>query len=298
MMRSLRFALLAVLTLGLSPAAFTQSSAAAAAAGKISGTRAMLEADPPSGRLADLPPLPPNSRSTIFGGAIRKIDPVRDQFMLNVYGQRPMKILFDERTKVFKDGVKIPVHGLAPADHASVQTALDGDRIFAISVHILSSLPEGRYRGRVIRFNESSGELKIDAAPSPRPFTVYVPANATIVRTGQSAFTAMSSGRGDLRPGALVDVTFASGAGPIGVVSKINVLAVPGATFEFSGTIASLDIGTGTLVLIDPRDDHSYQIQFYPSEISGSQDLRIGQHVRLSASYNGASYIASEITPY
>jgi len=298
MIRSLVFALFAGAALALSPIATAQPPSKAAQSGRISGTRAMLEADPPDGRLADLPPLPPAKDSTIFGGAIRKIDPVRDQFMLDVYGQRPMKVLFDERTQVFKNGVKIPVHDLAPADHASVQTALDGTRIFAISVHILSSIPEGRYRGRVIRFDDASGELRLDAAPSPRPFVVSVPFNAAIARIGQSAFTAMSPGRGDLRPGALVDVTFASGGGPVGVASKIDVLAVPGASFAFSGTITSLDLGTGTLVLVDPRDEQSYQIQFFPSEIPDSQNLRVGQRVRLDASYDGSSYIASDIAAY
>lgn len=298
MIRSLVFVLAAGVIPVSTSMAIAQSAAAATQSGKVSGTPAMLDADPPGGTLADLPPLPSAKQSTIFGGAIRKIDTVRDQMTLDVYGQHPMKILFDERTQVYKDGVKIPVHDLALADHASVQTALDGTGIFAMSVHILSSIPEGKYRGRVIRFNDSTGELRLDAAPSPRPFTVYVPANAAITRTGQSLFTSLPSGRDDLRPGALVDVTFASGGGPVGVVHKIEVLAVPGAAFAFSGNITSLDVGMGALVLVDPRDDRSYQIQFFPSEIPGSRDLRIGQRVRLTASYDGHNYIASDITPY
>lgn len=301
MIQSLVFVLAAGTTLALSSNVVAQSSvssAASAQSGKTSGTRAMLDADPPGGALADLPPLPSAKQSTIFGGAIRKIDPVRDQLTLDVYGRHPMIILFDERTQVYKDGVKIPVHDLAPTDHASVQTALDGTGIFAISVHILSSIPEGTYRGRVIRFNDSTGELRLDASPSSHAFTLVVPKDASITRTGQSAFTSMPRGRNDLEPGALVDVTFASGGGPVGVVRKIEVLAVPGASFAFSGTITSLDVGMGTLVLVDPRDDKSYQIQYFPTEIPGVRSLRVGQRVRLTASYDGHNYLASDITPY
>src|SRR5580658_2529655 len=73
--------------------------------------------------LADIPPLP-RGKTTIFGGAIQNFDPVRDQFTLNVVGQRPMHILFDERTQVFRDGTKIGLRDLGPEEHASVETTL------------------------------------------------------------------------------------------------------------------------------------------------------------------------------
>src|ERR1035437_1775166 len=64
-----------------------------------------------SADLAALPP-PPRGRSTVEGGTIRSVDPVRDQLTLNVYGTKPMKILFDERTQVYRDGVKTPLSDL------------------------------------------------------------------------------------------------------------------------------------------------------------------------------------------
>src|ERR1039457_1341407 len=45
-------------------------------------------------------PSAPRGKSTVMGGEIRKVDPVRDELILGVFGQRPIKILFDERTKV------------------------------------------------------------------------------------------------------------------------------------------------------------------------------------------------------
>ena len=285
-----------LLTLG--PVAFAQPATAVTHSEKLSGPLAALDAGAPSANLPALPPSPSAKESTIFGGAIRKIDPVRDQFMLNVYGQRPMKVLFDERTQLYRDGVRIPVRDLSTADHASVQTALDGTGIFAISIHILSSIPRGEYVGRVLRYHYSSGELQLDAAPSPHPFTVHVSSTASIFRKGQSSFASEQSGLSDLRPGALVNVTFIPGAGPLGVATQIEVLAVPGASFIFTGNITSLDMSTGTLVLVDPRDQKSYRIQFVPSEFPGSQNLHIGQRIRLTASYDGVSYIASDIAPY
>lgn len=265
---------------------------------KPSGPQAVLEAGNPSTGLPDLPPAPSARQSTIFGGAIRNIDPVRDQFSLHIYGQRPMTVLFDERTQVYRDGVRIPVHDLKPADHASVQTALDGSGIFAISIHILSSIPKGEYVGRVLRFNDASGELQLDAFPSPRPFKVFVAPDASIVRKGQTAFTAEGSGRFDLRPGSLVQVTFSPGVGPMAMATHIVVLAVPGSSFIFTGSITNLDTAGGSLVLVDPSDQKSYQISFDPEAIAGSQNLRIGQRVRITAEYDGSAYRATSITAY
>lgn len=272
-----------------------QAAGARAQSGNIAGTRAAIGADVPTTGKATLPPLP-GGKSTIFGGAIHGVDPVRDQFLLDIYGAHPMKILFDERTQVYRDGVKIPLHDLGTVKHASVQTTLDGTHIFAVSIHILSELPQGDYRGMVVRYNSGTGELQLDASPAP-PFTVMVSRNASFLRKGQSAFTSQSSGPEDLRPGALVEVTFTAGDGPHAVASQVVVLAVPGSSFVFSGNLTALDTAKGTLVLVDPRDQASYQIIFSPYRIR-STNLHVGQRVRVVASFNGSDYEASDIVVY
>ena len=245
-----------------------------------------------------MPPLPSAKDSTIFGGAIRHIDPVRDQFLLDIYGQHPMKVLFDERTQVYRDGVKIPVHDLRPADHASVQTTLDGTRIFALSVHILSSIPHGEYRGRVLSFNESTGELKLDAAPSPQALAVHVPETASIVRKGQPAFTQEGSGRGDLRPGALGGRHLCDRRRPLGVASRITVLAVPGSSFIFSGNISALDVGSGSLVLSILATRRATGCIFALRNPRMSAICESARWCASAASYNGTDYTASEIGRY
>ena len=280
----------------LSGIAMIPAVAAQAQAGKLSGPQAALAADNASGGRAALPALPPPDTSTIFGGAIRKVDPLLDQFTLDIYGQHPMKVLYDARTQVFRDGQRIPVLSLGPVDHASVQTALDGTHIFAMRIHILSQMPTGNYRGRVLKYDRDTGVLELDAAP--RSIKVVVPGSATFSRSGQTAFTSQASGPSDLQPGALVSVTFAPGAGSRAVATNVVVLAVPGSSFIFSGNITALDMATGSLTLVDPRNGDSYQLSFYPGEIPESQPLHIGERVRITASYNGGSYVASEIRPY
>jgi hypothetical protein len=208
-----------------------------------------------------------------------------------------MKILFDERTLVYLDGKRVPLRELGPEDHASVETTLDGDRIFAVSIHVLSSAPEGDYEGRVVSYNSGTGELIIASSASREPFKLQVARDATFTRRGQPRFASQRSGPWDLQRGSLVSVEFESDQEGHGVAGKIAVLAVPGTAFAFSGNISWLDLQSGSLVLVDPRDQQTYQISFNAARVPAGMGLHIGQHVSIRADYDGMRYVASEITP-
>jgi hypothetical protein len=245
-----------------------------------------------------LPSLPaaPKGKSTIMGGQIRDVDPVRDQFALHVYGQRPVKILYDERTQVFRDGVKISLRDLGSEDRASVQTILDGANVFALSVHILSQAAQGECEGRVSYFDPRTNMLAVTSDISPRPVRLFVPENAQITRVGEPEFTASRSGLADLMTGALITATFTSDRNGHDVAKEITVLAVPGAGFVFSGNISFLDLHNGTLVLVDPRDQKSYQIHLDAARFPSVENLRAGVNVTVKAIYDGRQYEASGIT--
>jgi hypothetical protein len=115
---------------------------------------------PSASATLDMPAMP-KGKSTIIGGAIREVDGVRDQLTLNIFGGRTMKVLFDERTQLYRDGQKTPLRALRAGDHASVETVLDGTTIFARSIHILSQLPEGECQGQVLSYDRSKGELLV-----------------------------------------------------------------------------------------------------------------------------------------
>ncbi len=250
----------------------------------------------PSG-MPGLPPAP-RGKSTIIGGAITKVDPVLDQFSLKAFGQKPIKVLFDERTEVYRDGNRIPLRDLSPQDHASVQTVLDGSNVFALSIHMLSQTPQGDVQGHVEDFDAGTGQLTVRSSLSRQAIRLEVRPDTQISRQGQSAFTAEHSGTADLMPGAMVSIKFETGKQGKGVASRIVILATPGATFIFSGNLTSLDMHTGVLVLVDPRDDKSYQISFSSTGLPGTQNLHTGDHVRVSANFDGNHYVATDITTY
>ncbi|HEY1806402.1 MAG TPA: hypothetical protein VGG45_18165 [Terracidiphilus sp.] len=285
------------------PSARAQQIASAKAAdepsnvppGNSPGVPAGLEPDSAIRSLDSLPPAP-RGKTTILGGQIRSFDPVRDEFALQIYGQRPMKVWFDERTQVYRDGKRIPVRDLGPADHASVQTILDGENVFAVSIHILTGSAEGECEGRVLRFNEDKGELVVSSQMSPAPVTFRVPANTSIARVGERGFTAGSAGSSDLVAGTLVSVSFGADTARRNIAREIKVLAVPGAAFVFTGNISFLNMQMGTMVLVDPRDGKSYEIQFDSGRLPSSASLHTEANVTVTATYDGARYSANAIT--
>lgn len=248
--------------------------------------------------VSNLPGLPPGpaGKSTVLGGEIRNVDPVKDQFTLKVFGEKPIKILFDERTQVYRDGKRISLLQLTPSEHASVQTALDHADVFAVSVHILSQSPTGEYQGRVLSYHADTGELTIEAGAAGQPFKLHVSGTTSIARVGQSSFTSGQSNASDLARGSLVSVQFESGKDGRGVASRVDVLATPGSAFIFSGNISALDQHAGYLVLTDPRDDKTYQIFFDSIHTPNIPKLTVGGNLRVATQYDGTHYVATEIT--
>lgn len=275
--------------------ALSQAPATSAQQEQLADTRHSSNAETQPGDLLALPPVP-KGQSTILGGEIRNVDPVRDEFSLNVFGRGKMRILFDERTQLYRDGERIPLRDLRHEDHASVQTVLDGTHVFAVSIHILSQLPQGECQGRVLSYNPETGQLAIGSSLSPEPVRLLVAPGTPIVRAGQSTFTASHSGPSDLVKGTLVSANFQSDKQGRGVASEITILAVPGSAFVFGGNLVSLDLHSGLLVLLDPLNQKSYQIYFDSARVPVIQNLHPGEDVRVTAVYDGARYTANDIS--
>jgi hypothetical protein len=270
--------------------------AAANAQSQFSSQPSMLDS---TTALGDIPGLPaaPRGKSTILGGEISIIDPVRDELTLKVAGQHPVKILFDERTQAFIDGKRISLRQLGHADHASVQTLLDGTNVFALSIHILSQSPQGEYQGRVLNYDSSSNQLTISSPMFPQPLKILVPAGTPVVRVGQTAFVATHLGTADLVKGAMISVTFRSNKEGRGVADQVSVLATPGSTFVFTGNISSLDMHAGRLSIFDPADEKTYQVSFDAANFPSTQNLHAGDPVMVTADFDGDHYVANAITP-
>jgi hypothetical protein len=283
---------LCVVGVVLASMAMAQGSLAAQNSGQIASIQAVPATQTAAIDRSALP-APPKGSSTVEGGTIRSVDPVRDQLILKIYGAKPMKILFDERTQVYRDGVKAPLSDLHAQDHASVQTVLDGTKIFALSIHMLSQAPEGEAQGQVLSYDAGTGLLTLTAALSGQPITLHVPAGTSVVGVGQVTVASPSAGLQDLVKGTLVSIKFGSSNNGRGVARQISILATPGSSFVFIGSVVSLNLAANRLVLLDPKDDQRYLIVFDRSRFPMSRDLHVGTRLRVDASFDGAHYVAT-----
>lgn len=289
MKRIPEFALMGAVTLSLTGSAIAQGPQQAASS----------EPDPPAAThlkpLAVIPAIPKGT-STILGGSIRDIDPVLDRFMLHIVGEKPMRILYDQRTQLFVDGKRISLNQLRPSEHASVQTTLDGTSVFAISVHILSQLQQGDFSGQVVSYDPTSGNLEVAGNGGGDPLRLRVSSNTTFERKGQANSSSTPAGPGDLQPGSLISLQFDPDGKGRASATRITVLATPGSRFVFTGNLVALDMHTGTMMVSDPRNDQTYQIDFNPASLSSIQNIHPGQHVRVDAEYDGTRYLADSVS--
>lgn len=237
----------------------------------------------------------PQGKSTVIGGMISSVDPVTDQLTLQVFGGRRMKILFDERTEVYRDGAKTSLRDLHANDRASVETMLDGTTVFARSIHMLSRSPEGECQGQVLSYDQGSGVLTLSESLSRDSIQLHVPAATAIVREGQTASASGHAGLSDLVKGTLISATFASDNKGQGVTSRIAILAIPGETITFSGNVSFLDLHANQFVVANAGNDQSYKISFDPAAFPETRNLREGTGVKVTAEFDGSHYVARAI---
>jgi hypothetical protein len=50
------------------------------------------------------------------------------------------------------------------------------------------------------------------------------------------------------------------------------------------------------MTVLDPRNDQTYEIAFNPGALSSIQNIRPGQHVRVTTAYDGKRYVAETVT--
>jgi hypothetical protein len=239
--------------------------------------------------LPDIPPLPAG-KATLVGGTIDKVDHIRDRLVLQVFGGGRTAVLFDERTNVFRGNQAGSLDDLKNGERIYADTMLDGTDIFARNIRIVPQGPTGQSSGQVVDYQPGSRELTLRDTLSPEPVTLHLAGDVVVARGDRTVRPE------ELSPGTLVNLTFSPGNGEDPLVRQISILASPGAAFLFAGRVEHLDLHSGLLVLVDPRDNKNYEVYFDPSDRRFTRDLRQGANVTVQASFDGTRYQSRDIT--
>jgi hypothetical protein len=242
----------------------------------------------PSNLLPELPQAP-NRNVTLIGGTIVRLDQVRDEMTLQIFGGGKAIVLFDPRTRVSRGGAAASVRDLKAGERVYVDTVLDGADVFARSIRIAEAMRTGQTSGQVLEHQPGANELTFRDALAPGPVTLLLDTNSVTLRDGRAV------SQNELVPGSLVSVDFYPDGKGHGVVRQISILAVPGMTFSFSGRVAHLDLSKGLLVVVDPRDQRSWEIQCDQPLLRAQPDIYEGSDVTVTTTFDGTRYLARTI---
>ena len=243
----------------------------------------------PASLLPDLPKLPP-AKASLIGGTIGRLDRVRDQITVQVFGGGKMKISFDPRTRVYHDHAKASLADLREGDRVYIDTILDGSTVFARAIRLKTSAAAGESQGIVASYRADKGELQIRDALSPSTVKIRVTPQTQIVVGDHSG----SAGR--LAPGTMVAIKFGPRQNGDEVAREISVLASPGQTFTFVGQVTAIDLRLGLLALTSSVDHKTYEIYLDPSVSGVDDNLRPSADVTVLTRFQNNRYEARSVT--
>jgi len=252
-------------------------------------TNSTASEDNPYDPYLEPPPLP-KGKATLIGGLATSVDHVRNHVTVQPFGGgKKVKIFVDERSHIYRNGAETTVLGIHKGDRVYVDTMLDGDKIFAKNVRVLTDTGLAEVRGQVITANPGRGTISLRDQLSAKPVTFSV-SGATRYSSSKGAATA-----GDVQPGSLIDVQFAPHSGPRDIAQEVIVLAKPGDNYIFSGTVTNLDMSTRSFFVDNESDDQSYEVHFSPAALPDVHTLKVGQQVTARAVFDGKQYRATNI---
>jgi len=243
----------------------------------------------PASLLPDLPSLAP-AKASLVGGTVQKLDRVRDQITVQVFGGGKMKIFFDTRTHIYEGSRQASTSDLHRGDRVYVDTILDGSIVFAKTIRLKTTASAGESQGIVMSYRVDKNELVLRDILSPRPLKIRLTSQTSIVHGDHSASAS------ELVSGTLVAVKFGAQQDGSDVAREVSVLAVPGASFAFAGRITGLDLRLGLLTLTSMTDHKTYEIYFDPSVVATDDNLRQANDVTVLARFDGSRYVARSVT--
>jgi hypothetical protein len=242
--------------------------------------------------ILDPPPFP-KGQTTLVGGIIRKVDRVRNQLELAIFGGGQWTIYFDERTHLFRNGAQTTEMALKKGERVYVDTMLDNNQrdIFARNIRMGDAvMAPADASGQIVAVHQGRHEVEFRDSMGGDTVRFSVPDDALISKGSQPGSFQ------DLHAGALVKVKFAAQRAGRGLAKEIAIVAMPGASFTFYGIVTFLDTHRGTLAVRSPGDSRTYEIHFSPKSVDPEGRLGVGAEILTVATFDGRQYTAQQIT--
>jgi hypothetical protein len=235
----------------------------------------------------DTPPLP-EGQVTLIGGTVKSIDRIRNRLTVEPFQAKTIKMTFDERSHIYRDGVETTMMGINKGDKVYVDTQLDRTRVFARNIHVVTAAEAADARGQIVSVHGDSMTVQDDL--SSQPVSFRLDPRTVVKRQGTAASQA------ELVPGSIVGIRFAAGR-KHDLAKEVDVLAQPGNTFKFYGDVTFLDLSRGVLALHNRADDKTYELHFEPASMPPLErnSLHVGLLVSVEAQFTGKGFHAEQV---
>ena len=230
-------------------------------------------------------PSMPKGTTTLVGATVENVDHVRDRVTIRPFGGNKMVVHFDERTHVYRDGVETTQLGVHKGDRVYVDTMLDGSKVLARNIRVVSQSGAADARGQVLA--SSGGELSIRDELTGQAVALSVDNNTRIFHDGRPVVIS------EVTQGALVTVQFSPDKSSRGVAREIRLLAAPGAVYTFAGRVTNLDLSEGQLSIANQNNSQTYDISIARPLLPAN--LMIGSDVVVKAMFDGKGYRANSV---
>ncbi len=240
----------------------------------------------PATLIPDLPPVP-QKNATLVGGMLERLDRVRNEVTLQVFGGGRARVFFDPRTHVYRGQKEVTIADLKQGERIYVDTILDGDTVFAKNIRLSPDAAAGHSQGILLSYKNE--ELTIRDGLSPLEIRIRVTPSTKFARDGRPVPAGM------LREGSLISVDFAAQGNGHDVAREISILALPGTQYTFVGQVVHIDLRTGLLVLNSSIDHKTYEIYLNP-QANPNDNLQAGANVTITANFEDSRYVAGSVT--
>jgi hypothetical protein len=240
--------------------------------------------------ILDPPPFP-KGITTLVGGVISSVDPIRNHLTISIYGGGHWTVFYDERTHIFRNGAEATSLTLKKGERVYVDTMLDNDGrdIFARNIRVGITAPPAVVEGQIIDVDLSRSLLTMRDSINTVPVHFSVDGNTKISQG------AMAVSLRQLHPGSLVRVRFAAERANRGLARDITIIAVPGSSHTFAGPITFLDTHRGIVAVHNNLDNKTYDLHLSPAQASAG-DLAVGAEVMVTATFETNQYSVQQIT--
>src|SRR5580658_6979785 len=146
----------------------------------------------------------PGRKVGLVRGVVKRLDPIHDQLLIHSFGGGDLRIAFDGRTQLFSENTRTRLTSIPAGSVVSVDTVIDGGKLFARSVRSGSASNAVELNGQVVRYDAAKSQLILRDPTSPKSVALRVTPSTVVVNRGQAAAPQA------LSPGMLVQVWFSA----------------------------------------------------------------------------------------